>query len=218
MIGIIYARVSTSKETQKSSLTRQVEELKAAASAWNIDIVEVIEESESGYESDRNGILQVLETVKSRQVDVILVQDETRLGRGNARIALIHEFKKLGCHIYSLQDSGELQLSETDSMVLDIVAIVEEYQRKLQNAKIRRGMKKAVAKGYNPAKNLKRTGSNDGGRKRNEVPLEEIVRLRQNGMTFHEIAAMLRGLGFQASKATVHRRYQEYQDDLEGQA
>jgi len=47
-------------------------------------------------------------------------------------------------------------------------------------------------------------------RERKEVPIEEIDRLRKNGLTFSEIAATLRGFGYDVSKATVHRRYQQF--------
>lgn len=213
MKGYIYARVSTTKETQQSSLERQKAELLEAAISWNIEIKEVISEEASGYEVDRPGMLDLLDKIKENKADALLIQDETRLGRGNARIALIHQLHKLGCTVYSLKDNGELRISETDTMVLDIVAIVEEYQRKLHNAKIKRGMSKAVEGGYHPENNLKHSGQ--GGRKRQEVPLNEIIRLRNNGMTFYEIAVMLRGLGFSISKATVHRRYKEYVEKSE---
>ncbi|SDN30773.1 YneB family resolvase-like protein [Alkalicoccus daliensis] len=213
MKGFIYARVSTSKESQQTSLERQKEELAAAAEKWNIRIIDVIAEEASGYEVDRPGVLDLLDKIKETQSDVLLIQDETRLGRGNARIALVHQLHKMGCSIFSLKDDGALLISETDSMVLDIVAIVEEYQRKLHNAKIKRGMVKAVENGYHPEDNLKRAGQ--GGRKRQDAPMKEILRLRKNGMTFYEIAVMLRGLGFSISKATVHRRYKEYQERSE---
>jgi DNA invertase Pin-like site-specific DNA recombinase len=74
-------------------------------------------------------------------------------------------------------------------------------------------MKRAVAKGYKPEKNLKNLDSNPG-RQKIEVPVEEIVRLRKNKLTFSEIAATLRGFGYTISKATVHRRYQEFQQEL----
>ena len=61
----------------------------------------------------------------------------------------------------------------------------------------------------NHRNNLKNQGKN-AGRERIEAPIEEIVRLRQNGLTFSEIAATLRGFGYSISKATVHRRYKEY--------
>jgi DNA invertase Pin-like site-specific DNA recombinase len=209
MKAIIYCRVSTNKETQETSLKRQEEELIQLANTYHFEIDRVIKEKASGYDFDREGIFEILERIREKQVQAILIQDETRLGRGNAKIALLHCMLKENIKLYSISHSGELQLSESDSMVLNIVSMVEEYQRKLHNAKIKRGMKRAVQKGYKPEKNLKNLGEGSG-REKIEVPIEEIVRLRKNGLIFSEIAATLRGFGFNISKATVHRRYQEY--------
>lgn len=214
MKAIIYCRVSTNKETQETSLKRQEEELIQLANTYHFEIDRVIKEKASGYNFDREGIFQLLERIKEKQVQAILIQDETRLGRGNAKIALLHCILKENIKLYSISHSGELQLSESDSMVLNIVSMVEEYQRKLHNAKIKRGMKRAVQKGYKPEKNLKNLGE-ASGREKIEVPIEEIVRLRKNGLIFSEIAATLRGFGFNISKATVHRRYQEYIESQE---
>jgi DNA invertase Pin-like site-specific DNA recombinase len=209
MKAIIYCRVSTNKETQETSLKRQEEELTQLASTYHFEIDRVIKEKASGYDFNRDGIFQLLERIRDKQVQAILIQDETRLGRGNAKIALLHCIIKENIKLYSISHSGELQLSESDSMVLNIVSMVEEYQRKLHNAKIKRGMKRAVEKGYKPEKNLKNLGE-ASGREKIEVPIEEIVRLRKNGLIFSEITATLRGFGYKISKATVHRRYQEY--------
>ena len=154
-----------------------------------------------------------MEKIKDEQIDVLLVQDETRLGRGNAKIVLLHVLKKMGVKIYTVSHQGELQISEADSMVLKIVSLVEEYQRKLQNIKIKRGTESEVKKGYRPEKNLKNRGLN-AGRERKDVPIEEIVRLRNKGLTFADIAATLRGFGYSVSKATVHRRFKEYEKRL----
>ena len=54
---------------------------------------------------------------------------------------------------------------------------------------------------------------NPEGRERIDVPIDQIVSLRQKGMTFEEITATLKGLGFQISKATIHRRYKEYEEE-----
>ncbi|NHC41689.1 recombinase family protein [Bacillus sp. MM2020_1] len=214
MKAIIYCRVSTNKETQETSLKRQEEELIQLANTYHFEIDRVIKEKASGYDFDREGIFELLECIREKQVQAILIQDETRLGRGNAKIALLHCMLKENIKLYSISHSGELQLSESDSMVLNIVSMVEEYQRKLHNAKIKRGMKRAVQKGYKPEKNLKNLGE-ASGREKIEVPIEEIVRLRKNGLIFSEIAATLRGFGFNISKATVHRRYQEYIESQE---
>lgn len=206
---ILYCRVSTEKEAQVSSLKRQKAELYAMAEHHGMEVAACIEEQASGYEIEREGVFQMLDAFSNHEAEALLVQDETRLGRGNTKIALFHQLNRLNVKVYSLTHNGELHLSESDSMVLQIVGIVEEYQRKIHNMKIRRGMQKAVAEGYDPSSNL----SNQhlaAGRERKEFPIEEVVRLRGSDLTFKDIAATLRGLGYDVSKATVHRRYQEY--------
>ncbi|ASS88555.1 recombinase family protein [Geobacillus stearothermophilus] len=212
MKAVIYCRVSTDKAEQETSLARQRAELEKLAADCGFEVVKVIAEQASGYEADRDGVLELLSLCEEHQVDALLIQDETRLGRGHARMAVLHCLKKRGVKIYSASHRGEMPLSEADEMVLSIIAIVEEYQRKIHNAKIRRGMRRAVERGYRPDRNLTRRGEN-AGRDRVELPVEEIVRLREHGLTFAEIAATLRSFGYEASKATVHRRYQEYMDE-----
>ncbi|MGE6259230.1 YneB family resolvase-like protein [Heyndrickxia sporothermodurans] len=214
MNTIIYCRVSTKKHTQETSLERQEIELLEIAQKWNFQVVKVICDQESGYDLERPGVLEMLDIIKEDKIDAVLIQDETRLGRGNAKIALLHCLYKEGIKVYSISHQGELELSESDSMVLSIVSMVEEYQRKVHNLKIKRGMRRAVEKGYRPEKNLNGHG-NENGRDRIELPIEEIVRLRNNELTFAEIAATLRGFGFNVSKATVHRRYQDYLKQIE---
>jgi DNA invertase Pin-like site-specific DNA recombinase len=210
---VIYCRVSTEKDTQQLSLERQEEELQAYAKKLGLAVKNIFTDRHSGYDVEREGLLSLLEYVKKNKVDVVLVQDETRLGRGNARMAVLHLIQKSGSEVFSFSDAGPISLNEMDTMLLNILAMVEEYQRKIHNAKIRRGMRRAVEKGYRPEKNLKLKG-NPEGRERLDLPVNEIINLREKGLTFEEIASTLRGLGFQVSKATVHRRYTEIIEGL----
>ncbi|WP_342512508.1 recombinase family protein [Sporosarcina sp. FSL K6-1522] len=212
---IIYCRVSTEKEAQEMSLARQEEELIALADELDFTLVGTFKDQHSGYDIDREGLLSLLDFVRDEHVDAVLIQDETRLGRGNARMAVLHLLAKTGTTILSRNDSGPLALNEMDTMLLEILAIVEEYQRKLHNAKIRRGMKRAVREGYRPENNLRNRG-NAEGRERIDVPISEIVALREKGLTYEEITGVLKGLGHDISKATVHRRYKEFQLEQEG--
>lgn len=211
MRAVIYCRVSTDKQTQETSLERQKQELIELAANHQFTIIECIQEQESGYSIEREGIFQLLDLFSDKKADCLLIQDETRLGRGNTKIALFHQLHKLNIPIYTSYHNGSLELSEADSMVLQIVGIVEEYQRKIHNAKIKRGMKRAIESGYDPSKNLSNQHKAPG-RERKDFPIEEVIRLRQNNLTFAEIASTLTGLGYPVSKATVHRRYQEYQN------
>ncbi|MEK3953257.1 MULTISPECIES: YneB family resolvase-like protein [unclassified Psychrobacillus] len=209
MKSVIYCRVSTEKESQETSLTRQEEELIEFAKLNNYEVEKVFSDQHSGYDIEREGLLDLLDYIKQNEIKAVFVQDETRIGRGNGRMAVLHLLQKTNTSIYTLQDKGVINLNEMDTMLLEILALVEEYQRKLHNAKIKRGMKKAVSQGYRPEKNLKTRGNPDG-RERIDVPLEEVVRLRNAGLTYEEISMTLKGLGFNISKATVHRRYMEY--------
>lgn len=206
---VIYCRVSTEKDTQEMSLSRQQEELESLAVTLGYTVTASFSDRQSGYEIDRDGLLGLLDFVRDEPIDAVLVQDETRLGRGNARVAVLHLLAKTQTAVFTNHDSGPLELNEMDTMLLEILAIVEEYQRKLHNAKIRRGMKRAVEAGYRPERNLRNQG-NAEGRERIDTPIQEIVSLREKGLTFEEITTVLKGLGHHVSKATVHRRYQEY--------
>ncbi|MFE6166986.1 YneB family resolvase-like protein [Viridibacillus arvi] len=210
-IAILYCRVSTEKDTQDTSLERQEIELREFATSKGYEVAQVFTDRHSGYDIDREGLLDLLECVKEYEQPALFVQDETRLGRGNGRMAVLHLLQKTNTDIFTLSDAGQVRLNEMDAMLLEILAIVEEYQRKLHNAKIRRGMRRAVQNGYRPEKNLKDRG-NPEGRDRIDVPIEQIIQLRQKGMTFEEIADTLRGLGFQVSKATIHRRFMEFKE------
>ena len=205
----IYCRVSTDKSAQETSLERQEQELTRLAAMKGFEVVLIEKEQASGYDLEREGILILLEKMKNKEIEGLLIQDETRLGRGNAKIALLHCIYKEGVKLYTVTHNGELEVSETDAMLLQIISIVEEYQRKLQNSKIRRGMKRAIENGYKPQKNLSNQHIG-GGRERSEVPLQEVIELRIKGLTFAEITENLNRKGYELSKATIHRRYSEY--------
>lgn len=211
---IIYARVSTRKEEQETSLDRQVELLTDWSKELRFEVCQVIKEQHSGFDLNRTGLYQLFEAIKKERVHAILIQDDTRLGRGEAKLAIIHQLDRSGCLIYSRQNQGELELDAGESTVLSIIAKVEELQRKMMNQKISWGMQRAIReKGYNPAKNLKNQGL--GGREKKDVPLEQIIALREKKLTFEEIAATLKGFGYPVSRATVHRRYQEWKNRQE---
>ena len=138
MKAVVYCRVSTEKDSQDSSIDRQKEELLRLASLHNIEVIKIIEERHSGYDIDRDGMIEALSILKEKKASILLVQDDTRLGRGHAKIALLHEIRKMDAEIFTLNERGEPELSETDEMVLSILATVEEFQRKLINYKIKR--------------------------------------------------------------------------------
>lgn len=90
MNALIYCRVSTDKKTQETSLARQKQELFNLAAKYNFTVIDCIEEQESGYQIEREGIFQMLDYFSANKANCLLIQDETRLGRG---------IRKLPCFI-----------------------------------------------------------------------------------------------------------------------
>lgn len=206
--AVIYCRVSTEKEEQETSLFRQKKELMKFCEEQHWKLEASFEDHASSYDVEREGFLSLLAYVSNHQVDYLVVQDMTRLARGNARIAILHLLQKLNIELVTVDEGTSFELNEMDALVLNILSAVEEFQRKIHNAKIKRGMQQAVEKGYDPSLNLSNRGNPHGAPKK-EVPIEQIRLLREKGYTFDEIAVTLNQMGFKVSKATVHRRYRE---------
>jgi DNA invertase Pin-like site-specific DNA recombinase len=117
---VIYCRVSTEKEAQDSSIERQRMELSKVAYQKGFDVVDIVSEKESGYDVDREGMLTVLDYVTCDTVDAVLVTDDTRIGRVNAKIAILHTFKKHGVRLMTLDSDGEYQIADAEAMVLEM--------------------------------------------------------------------------------------------------
>ena len=68
--AVIYCRVSTEKETQETSLVRQQEELTKYAKSLGFNDLTVFKDQQSGYEVDRDGLLDMLDYMKGYQQQV----------------------------------------------------------------------------------------------------------------------------------------------------
>jgi len=119
-VAVAYCRVSTEKDTQETSIERQREELIEYAKSKGYSQVRVFQDKASGFSVERDGLLAMLDTIKEEEIEAVFVQDETRLGRGNARIAVLHLLQKTNTIVYSNNDAGPMQLNEMDMMVLQI--------------------------------------------------------------------------------------------------
>lgn len=65
---IIYCRVSTNKQNQKTSLDRQVQELTEFCIERNYKIKKIIQEKYSGFADDRDGILTILNYLQKKKL------------------------------------------------------------------------------------------------------------------------------------------------------
>lgn len=88
----IYCRVA---HEDKKALDLQESSLIEYARQQGWAIAGVTAESGSGLDYNRKGLKKVIEVIKSKQVNIILIKDITRIGRGMAgNIAFLDEMEK----------------------------------------------------------------------------------------------------------------------------
>ncbi len=78
---VLYARVSSVRQEQDGTLTRQTERLKKAATERGYEVVQIITEQASSLNERRRGMKQVLALVGEQAVDVVVVEYPDRLVR-----------------------------------------------------------------------------------------------------------------------------------------
>lgn len=161
--GVVYGRVSTSNESQKSSLDYQTTMFYDYAKNNNIEIVNVYAEVGSGTSiTKRKEFKQLLVDAQLKMFDCILTKDVSRWSRDNLGfLETIRNLRKLGIIVYFV-DIG--LNSEDDEMTLSILAAVAQKEALNTRAKTKAVRHHQVENGAVPAyvfgyDNIKGTGA-----------------------------------------------------------
>uniref|UniRef100_UPI002079A5B6 recombinase family protein n=1 Tax=Sinobaca sp. H24 TaxID=2923376 RepID=UPI002079A5B6 len=72
--------------------------------------IKPLKKEQSGYSMEREGLLEILDDFSAGKASILCVQDDTRLGRGHAKVAVLHALHKSGVTIYSVRENGVLEL------------------------------------------------------------------------------------------------------------
>ena len=201
--AVIYARVSSMGNRQ--STERQIEDLTRYAEDKGYDIVKVFQEHISGAKSNQErGVLsECLEFCKAERPGTLMVTELSRLGRSTVEVLkAVEELTAAGVNTYIL----DLNLSTLDErgeenpvakMVLTVLALGAEMERKLILGRLNSGRALAKSKGI-------KMGRPKGSALTNEdiqAKYPEVVRhLRKGKNSIREIAKLT---GFSIS--TVQR-------------
>ena len=202
-MAVIYARVSSMGDRQ--STERQIEDLTRYAEDKGYDIVKVFQEHISGAKSNQErGVLsECLEFCKTEHPGTLMVTELSRLGRSTVEVLkAVEELTATGVNTYIL----DLNLSTLDErgeenpvakMVLTVLALGAEMERKLILGRLNSGRALAKSKGI-------KMGRPKGSALTNEdiqAKYPEVVRhLRKGKNSIREIAKLT---GFSIS--TVQR-------------
>ena len=151
--AVIYARVSSMGDRQ--STERQIEDLTRCAEGKGYEIVKAFQEHISGAKSNQErGVLsECLEFCKSEHPGTLMVTELSRLGRSTVEVLkAVEDLTAAGVNIYIL----DLNLSTLDErgeenpvakMVLTVLALGAEMERKLILGRLNSGRALAKSKG-----------------------------------------------------------------------
>lgn len=144
--AVTYHRVSTSD--QDPTLAR--EELRRAAAARNLDLVDEIEETGSGAHNDRPGLQRVLELARQHQVTHVLVWKLDRFGRSSLDLqANIEQLNRLGVTFVATTQGIDIGPASgaMGKLVLQVLAAIAEFDREVIRERTRLGLAAARARG-----------------------------------------------------------------------
>ena len=140
-IRVGYCRVSTASGEQLSALEHQISRIEGAG------VDRVITDVESGMNSERPGLLELMDLIDSRKVSEVVATRVDRLGRdATATDSLIVLAGKRGVKITTL-DGGEIEAqTPTGFLMARLSTSLAEMESKMLSMRIRRGLEARRAK------------------------------------------------------------------------
>lgn len=175
---LVYARVSTSHHDQNPQV--QVAELRryCAARAWEI-AHEVVDHGFSGSSDQRPGLKRLLELVRSRQVDAVVVVKLDRLFRSLKHlVTTLDEFQSLKVVFVAIADNVDYS-TPSGRLFVQILGSLAEFEKSLLRERTIMGLAHARSIG----KRLGRPRLYDQ---------EAILDLRSKGFSYRQIQKQLR--------------------------
>jgi DNA invertase Pin-like site-specific DNA recombinase len=182
----IYARVSTADQTNAI----QIRELKEYVERRGWELASVYQDQMSGAKASRPGLDQLIADARRRKFDVVIAWKLDRFGRSLVHcVSGIQELASLGIRFIATSQGLDTDESNPASkLLMHILAAVAQFERELIRECVSAGMRAAKAHGT-------KTG-NAIGRPRRIFNRDEVVRLRETGLSIERIAGQMRiGVG-----------------------
>lgn len=168
----IYTRVSTKDQ----SLQQQVTQLKQFAETRGFNIVKTYREKASGKNANRPLFQQLLDDVRKRRTDAVLVWKLDRLARSTQELlARLEEFRSIGVELLSYTENIDTT-TPAGKALFGMVAIFAEFENDIRSERIQAGMKQA-----------KEDGKHVGRPSLDEETIQKIQELKSSGHSDGEI-------------------------------
>jgi DNA invertase Pin-like site-specific DNA recombinase len=140
----LYARVST-RDKQNPEL--QLRELKRYCHSRGLQIAFYVVDKASGSTEDRTGLKRILESVRRREIDGVVVLKLDRLFRSLKHlITTLEEFEALGVKLIAVRDQVDMT-TPSGRLFIQVIGALGEFERELIRERVIMGLENAKAKG-----------------------------------------------------------------------
>lgn len=196
-----YIRVSTDEQASSGvSLQAQIEKIRAYASCYDLEIVEIIEDAgQSAKTLNRPGIQKALQMIQEGQAAGLLVAKLDRLTRSivdlNTLISgYFSEKSKIQSILFSVADQVDTR-SAGGRLVLNVLMSVAQWEREAIGERTRTALQYKKSQGIKLGRPEKKLTDN------NEIKtFYYVCELREKGLTYRAIASRLETEGVKTTK------------------
>src|SRR5271169_6417425 len=170
----LYARVSTLNGQHPEMQLAELHEY-ASRRGWAV-AGEYVDEGVSGSKDSRPALNRLMADAHRRHFDIVACWKVDRFGRSLKHLVnALADLDSYGVAFVSLRDNLDLS-TPSGRLMFQIIGAMAEFERSLIQERVRAGLRNAKLKG----KTL--------GRPRRIVDGDQMVRLREQGASFREIA------------------------------
>ena len=136
--AIAYCRVSTVTQEEGRSLEFQIKKCQDYCEFNNYDLIEIIQDVESGGNDERKGFIELTNKIKARMFDVLVVFESSRISRITlTMLNFVLELQKSNIHFVSISQPELNTTTPTGMLFFQIQSSLSEYERKQISVRVK---------------------------------------------------------------------------------
>ncbi len=144
---VVYARVSSEKQEENTSLDMQLEKARSYASTYDYDVEHTFQDVSTGGNTARQGFQDMMNYIDTHHITAIIVYKLDRLHRSLKNL-LIHkdELEEKGISIVSVSEQIDTTTPQ-GKLFFNIIGSFAEFEKDVINQRTSEGKKQKIEKG-----------------------------------------------------------------------